>query len=316
MIPLLLALLQQVPALEEAAASPLPCKDPILIATSNAGKFVVIAEARKVHVLHAETLKVAHTLEFESTAVGFDPEDKTLTVVGNEVIRLDTQSWKETFRADLPDHQLRKAAELVRGIVVDLRRLEPPEGWIAGQAWVTAAGEIYFRSRDGNLSKAIEKEGKLTRDTIAESWGEHTVNRILGVMPAAVLVDLSGGAGVVLKGRAYALIGSSGPLAVGAAGKNVALVTRSTKNVYDAATWKVRSAMECQENRAAAFDSRRGWFFIARGNSVHAWDGQDPGAEHQLVESKEPISGLALDSGSKLLYAVQGEKVRAWRIKD
>ncbi len=336
MIRLALALLLQ--ALEEGASVPLPCRDPMLIAASSTGRFLVVAEARKAHILDGDTLTPVHAVEFECTAVGFDAKDEILTVVGREVVRLRTKDWKTAFRAELPDVELRKAAAVVGGIVVDLRRLDPPDGWLAGQALVGRDGAVYYRSKDGHLSVAREVEGKLAGEVLTSERREdfHAVHRVLAVLPDTILVDLGGATGIVLRKRLYTLAASGFPLALGASGDTVSGVHRRTFNVYSSKSWKNLGARAVEEegegprparrqlappatgegNRAAVFDSKRSRFYIARGDGLRSWDGSKDAPDKPLEGMTGNFRGLALDGGATRLYGVERERLRSWRLKD
>lgn len=316
MIPLLLALASQA-TLEPGPAVPLPCKEPILMTASSAGKFIVVAEAKKIHVLDGGTLKPVHAVDFECTAVGFDAKDETLTVVGTQAVRFETKDWKETFRADLPDVELRTARQAVERIVVDLRRLEP-EGWVAGQALVTPDGGIYYRSKGGRLSLARESDGKLVGEAVVEELREDwtRVERVFTAPPGPSLVQLSGTAGVVVKGKVYTLAGSSQPLAVGIQGDRASLVTRKSLNTYSTVTWKNLSARGGGENEAAVLDAKRDCFYIACGDGLCSWDGRKGSDDKPIEGVAGNIRGLAIDGAATRLYGVEKEKLRSWHLKD
>lgn len=318
MVEILFAFLSQV-GVDEAASAPLPCPEPILITASATGRFVVVAGGENVHVLSGETLNSVHEVDFESTAVGFNAKDETMTVVGTQVVRFETRGWKETFRADLPDGQFRKPPKVRGEIITDLRWIPTPEGWLAGQAMVSPDGRIYYRTKQGRLSVAREVEGKLLAESVAAEFREEGVeiNRVFTVPPGPTLVQLDGVTGTVVNGRAYHLARSNSPLAVGLRGSEMALVTRHSLNVYSTTTWKRLSAHETAgENEAAVFDARRGRFILADGLGLRAWDGKMGSADGAIQGASGRFSGLAIDAAASRLYGLEAKKIRCWRLKD
>jgi hypothetical protein len=336
MIGLAFAFLSQ--TFEEGAAAPLPCKDPILLAASTTGKFAVVAEGTKVHVLDGEMLKSVHAIDFECTAVGFDAKDEILTLVGTSVVRLRTSDWKQIFRADLPDVELRKSAVVIPRIVVDRRQLDPPAGWLGGQALVGPDGAICYRSKGGQLSVAREAEGKLSSEDLTSEREEeiYPVTRVLSVLSDSVIVDVGGLTGVALRKRLYTLATSGLPLAFGPSGETVSGVHRRSFTLYSTKSWKnlgtrfvegageaplpLRGKGEAETsevgNRSAVFDSKRSRFYIARGDGLRSWDGSKDGIDRSVPGIEGRLLALSLDGASGRLYALEGEKLRSWRLKD
>lgn len=341
MIPLLLALALQA-ALEEGAQSPLPCKDPLLVAASSTGKFLAVAEAKKVHVLDGGTLKPVHAVDFECAAVGFDAKDELLTLVGTQVVRLETRGWKETFRADLPDVEFRKPAEKEERIIVFPRR--PPDGWLAGQAKVSPEGDVYYRSKGGHLSVAREVGGKIVGEALTAEQPDvfGRIERVLAVFPEMVIVDLQGITGVVLllkpRQQWYTLARSGSPLVFGSSGETFSGVHRKSFTLYSVRTLKqlwLRDLEGNEEgvgfpvfgrrgrrqelpggNAAAVFDAKRSGFWIARGDGLHWWDGRKESGDRPVEGVTGTFSGLAIDGAGSRLYGVEQGKLRIWRFKD
>jgi hypothetical protein len=303
---------------EVGPVAPPPCPDPMLVAASRTGRFVVVAEAKKLHVLDGETLKPVHAIDFECTAVGFDAKDETLSVVGGQLVRFETKGWKETFRADLPDVGLLTPRQVFRGVVVDLRRLSPPDGWVAGQAAVEADGAVYYRVKGGFLSVAREREGKLVAERLVSDLAPHecTVDRILAVGPEFVIVQLDRVGGLAQKGHAYTLAGSVGPLAAGVLGGELGMVTKESLNTYSTRTWKNLSVNGSKGNESAVFDGRRGRFLIADAEGLRSWDGKKDSAAKPIDGITGKFRGLSLDGAGARLYALDDTWLRCWRLKD
>jgi hypothetical protein len=318
MIQLLLAIASQA-LLEKGPAVPLPCKDPSFLAASSTGKYVVLGEAKKVHILDGETLGPLHAIEAEVTAAGFDPRDETLTLVGAEAVRYETKGWKETFRAELPGAQIRHPRAAAGRILVDLRQLEPPGGWVSGQALVGPEGEIYYRSKDGHLSVARESGGKCEAEVLTSQRNPDLplrVDRVLAVTPGAVVVETGHITGVVLRKGTYTLAASGRPLAVGVSGDTLPAVLAKGFNVYSTKSWKNLSAAASEENAAAVFDPKRACFYVAGESGLRSWDGRAGSAVKELEGPGVLIRGLAVDGAGTRLYGVDLEKLRSWRLKD
>ena len=299
---LLLLLCAQI--VKDAASVPVPCKGVRFAAASTTGAFLVVAEDVALHVLDGATLKPVRKLEVAATAVGFDETDGTLTTVGELWLRFDTRTWKETSRQDLPGADLKRMIGAVPK--------PPAKSFQPGQALATPDGAVYYRSKDGHLSKAVLEDGELKAEVLTRLREDvRPVERVLRASGDVVLVD-GGLTCVALRGRQYALTASVRPLAAAWMGGRLALVMKDADGLYDPRTWKVTWTREA-ENVAAAFDLQRGRVFCAGKDAIRFWTAEKPD-DVGFLQGR--YRALAIDGASRSLYGIDSKTVRSWTLKE
>jgi len=310
------------PALEEGPSVPLPCKEPYFLTASATGKFVAVGEAKAVHVLDGQTLGLLAKIDLECTAVGFDERDETFTAVGAALVRLETAGWRETLRGPLmqasfakKDSRFPKTGIRFPDSVVQAHR----EGLEPGQALVTPKGEVYYRSKGGQLSVATV-EGEAVKSSVLSEGRSGPVEGlevegVLAVSGETAVVEIDRITGVVLKGKIYSLAASGEPLAAASFGKRVALVMKEKDGAYDTTSWKCLEQQEA-ENEAAAFDVKRGWVFASGKGALRAWNAFNSGVEARYGKAAGRFTHLAVDGASTSLYAADAKTLLSWRLKD
>ncbi|HEX7898466.1 MAG TPA: hypothetical protein VF950_11945 [Planctomycetota bacterium] len=277
---------------EEGARAPAPCKAPRFLTASTTGAFVAVGEEGAVHFLDGTTLKPLLKVSVEATAVGFDETDATATILGETWIRYETRAWTEKDRGQLPDAAFRKG--------------------VAGQALAASDGDVWYRSKGSELSRARLDDGQAWVLTKNRSAGFEEVARPLAVAGPVVVVDAGGMGAIVIRGNEYGLAGSPLPLAAAVVGGRVVVVRKGGESLYDPVTWKILWTREA-ENAAAAFDVRRGRVFCAGPDAVRVWSAATPEAGGTFGGG---YRALAIDGASRSLYALDGGTLTALRLKD
>jgi hypothetical protein len=316
---ILLLLLQQPPAIEEAKSATVEQGPYAQLTVSRTGKFVVIGRSDRLEILSAEDLTLVRDLKGPWTGIGFDEKDEHLLVVDGDLIRIDTKEWKEKGR------ELLDGIELLRPKVLLQRHGVPT--FKPRQAYIADDESVYYRSKGGGVSRAMRKDGKLVAERLTSGAPEedYKIEGIVGrIEKTPLLLLVAGRAGILYQERAYFLIASSGTVMGAPCGDLVAFVGGPYEGLYDPKTWKVREHRppsgrvgdEDPSRHDAVVDPRSGWVLVAEEAGLRAWNTKDFARESRYQELHEPCLKLALDAANRVLYTLQEEKLRRWKLKD
>jgi hypothetical protein len=313
---ILLLLLQQPPALEASTSAdvePGPCS---LLTVSRTGKFLVIGRPDVLEIRTAADLMPLRFVKGPWTGFSFDEKDDHLLLVDGDLIRIDTKEWKEKSRNTLDG--------------IELLRPKPPfrpagaPTFHPRQAYIADDGTVYYRIKDGGVSKATRRDGKLVfeRLTVDLFPEDHHVEGIVGAMETTPFLLLKQRrAGIVSGQRPNYLIASSGTLMGTLCGDVAAFVGGSYEGLYDPRTWKVKFIRQAEDSEEvtrndAVADPKSGWVIVAEKTGLRAWNTKDFKQESRYKEFTEPFLKLALDAGNRALYTLEAEKLRRWKLKD
>ena len=279
---------------EPGASAPAPCKAARFLTASTTGAFVAVGDADGVHFLDGATLRPRGKVKWDAAAVVFDEKDETATLLGEAWIQVETKTWTEKWRGQLPDAAFRKG--------------------VAGQALATSDGSVWYRSKGSHLSKAPLDIGVVKAEvlTLDRSVGIETVERPLAAAGLGVVVDSGGLASVVLRGKQHALAGSANPLAAAGFGPRVVVVRKDGESMYDAVSWKATWSRTA-DNAGAAFDLRRWRVYCAGPDAVRHWHPEKP---EEVGSFAGGVRALAIDGAGLSLYGLNDVTIRSWRVVD
>ena len=309
MLTLLMALLQQGPALVEPASTGLSTEGPWAVKVSTTGKFVALVHLKGVILLETSTFKVAREIEGRWTGLGFDEKDEILTLAGESLVRVNTATWAELVRGSLdralPGHAQAKAL-----------------GY--GESLVGRAGRVVYVAQKGGLSIATVVEGKVVCAPVevdTQMFDGTKIRRILADTGPALIVQMDDDprTGVVLleRKRVYPLAASAEPLGAALMGDSVALLCRKDSPSYSTRTWKHQRRKNSGEgNVAGTFDLKRSLTWAIRGGTLVAWSEVQPEAEIKFPDVKGDFSAMDVSADGTRLFAVEGKTLRCWRVKD
>src|SRR6185295_19056110 len=105
---ILLFLLQEAPTLEAAGSTSVPSDPCYLMTVSRSGKYLVFGRTNKLDVWNSEDLSRVRVLDRNWTGFGFDEKDEHLIVVDDDLVRLETKTWKEVSKETLEGIELRR----------------------------------------------------------------------------------------------------------------------------------------------------------------------------------------------------------------
>jgi hypothetical protein len=302
---LLFAILKRIPSLQEPTTAPLPAGGPFGIATSSTGRFVVLSEPTTLNIFDATTLKPVQSIRVTATSFGFDEKDAVLVVLGSDLRRIETATWKESFRAELPGADCGKM----------------------GQGLVTERGKSFYLTKVGGLSIATVEGEKLKiepQDAKFDEMGGQ-IERIFGVSGEGLLVAGRSGFGMLwLRGKVYRIASCKNVVAASNLLGRPVYVCKSHMNFL---TERYRMAATVpplepgieppgEGNIAVAFDQRKGIVFAFREKALRARSVHTPEFEQTYTDLPVNTSGLAVDSERRILYAIADGKLLRWRLRD
>lgn len=271
---LLFAILRRIPTLQEPTAAPLTAGGPFGIATSSTGKFVILSEPTSLNIFDATTLKPVHTLRMAATGFGFDEKDEILTVLGSDLRRIETATWRESFRSELPD---------------------APGGKL-GQGLVMAKGRAIYLTKSGGVSTVMVEGGKLKveRQDVAkcdELGGQ--IDRILGSSGEGLLISDRSGFGLLwFRGKVYRIASTRNVVAASSLLGRPVYVCRH-QIVFLTERYRMADTVPPAEsgielpgdgNVAVAFDHRKGIVFTFREKALRARSVHAPEAEQTYTD--------------------------------
>jgi hypothetical protein len=316
MIPILLLLLQQPPSLEATTSADLEPGPCTLLAVSRTGKFLVIGRPDLLEIRTAADLMPLRFLKGPWTGFNFDEKDEHLLLVDGALVRIETKEWKEKSREPLEGIEL-----------LPPRSNLPPAGaatFVPRQAYVADDGSVYYRTKDGGVSRAVRREGKLVVEKLTSEipGDDYKVEGIVGAMDTTPFLVLKYWmAGILEQQRPCSLAGSSGTLMGALCGDVAAFVGGPYEGLYELRTWRIKSirhgkgSWDVTRNDAVA-DPKSGWVIVAEKSGLRAWNTKDFAAESRYKEFTEPCLKVALDAGNRVLYTLEAEKIRRWKLKD
>jgi hypothetical protein len=313
---ILLLLLQQPPALEASTTAdvePGPCS---LLTVSRTGTFLVLGRADVLEIVTAADFRPVRLLKGPWTGFSFDEKDEHLLLVDGELIRIDTKEWKEKSREPL------EGIELVSSLAKFVKAGAPT--FLPRQAYIADDGSVTYRTKGGGVSRAARKDGKLVVERLTSGIPEddYKVEGIVGAMETTPFLLLPRGkAGILSSRHPHSLVASSGTVMGTGCGEFAVFVGGPYEGLYDPRTWKVKFHRHEEDadggsRHDAVVDSKSGWVLVADAKGLRAWNTKDFAAESRYKEFTDSCLKLALDGGNRVLYTLEAEKLRRWKLKD
>jgi len=256
-----------------------------------------------LNIFDAETLRPLQSIRATATGFGFDEKDDVLTVLGADLRRIETATWKESFRAELP--------------AADCGKM--------GQGLVTAKGKAFYLTKGGGLSIATVEGEKLKvepQDAKFDVGGR--IERILGVSGEGLLVAESGFGLLWLRGKVYRIASCRNVVAASNLLGRPVYVCRNHM-IFITERWKMAATVPPVDspfdppdmgNVAVAFDQRKGIVFAFRDKALRARSVHTPEFEQSYTELPVNTSALAVDSERRILYAIAAGQLLRWRLRD
>ena len=287
--------------------------NPYSLFPSKAGKFVVLSVGERLTVFQAPDLKRVKQIEMNVGALVFDKDDGAMTVAGDALVRLKTDSWKEEFRTPLPGAEC-----------------ESP-----GQAWIGDDGTVYYRTKEEGISRLRlgaggKPEVKALRLTLRSAIQSARVDRIFDAgLDGWILMEERNQGAVCRKKdeRVYSLAVAREVVSGCSFGGVTVIVSRRHSSLYHSINWKhLGFGPEAGEklmrdrngdgppNQFVAFDRTRREIYVFRDHWIRCWSPADPSKERLLKRLDGTVRALAIDGTARQLYALVGNELRCWKL--
>jgi hypothetical protein len=295
---ILCLLLQQAPVLvpvETRELLEMPWRG---LALSRTGKYLVLGDAKWLHILDSKSLATVKQLEVQWTAFAFDEKDQHLLVVGSDVARFAARDWSLQFQAPLPETE--------KGPLP-----------VPGKALVLPDLDFYYCTKEGGLALGSVGDRKLTVKPM-NLKSEFGISRILGLVENQPVLGLEKNvkAGIIARGQVHFLPGSQYPLFAGEVGTLAVVIGLEEEALYSPRSWKVMAARSGEKNSCAAVDGASGWVFVGGPSGLRAWHLTRFQEPVRLDAFKEGVVQLALDGRQRMLFSAEKAAVRRWKISD